>query len=565
MLIDSTNPNPLLVPPGIDMNDPATRAKMLGLPVPGVAPAKPPLTASPVVEKSTPTNVAPTPAAQQQATTGTGVVPSTTVTPPPTAPSGAEKQASDLQKDIAIEKFKQAHPWGSAPSAEIDPRTGLPFAGNRPGGLGKFLHGVGEVANIAGRIALPGVTAAIPGSQLGREAKIAQETKQELGAEKQASEENLQKAQAREAISKAEHPLAGQPGKTPAEITYADLMTGDNGKPRINPDTKKPYTNLEADAAVKQAEDTKVIAPGNAPATPESIQDYNGKVSALGLTGDAAKVYGTVPPGTTAAQLEKRYADAESLKKMGDAEAQTKVLDQQRKDAHHDAMANISAIRGLESVMYKDKSGNLVSGSYNDAVTAGAEKSARKVSPEDDKNNRMAYAQFGRWQDNLGKAASTMGAWDNDHDKDLAVHAISDIGAGIRNGIINIDTEQLQNRWLNNKDYLAMTPAGQEHMQNMFQLWSDAINLMKVETGGVPRGEHFLKLEEAIMPQPEKTQAQNRQALDAFSRRIIDDTKGHVRPNDMEPVIPFNAQGTIENRKTGQKGYRDADGKDVWY
>lgn len=42
-------------------------------------------------------------------------------------------------------------------------------------------------------------------------------------------------------------------GKTPEEGTLHDLMTGENGQPRINPETKKPYTYLEAYGAVKQA------------------------------------------------------------------------------------------------------------------------------------------------------------------------------------------------------------------------------------------------------------------------------------------------------------------------
>lgn len=42
-------------------------------------------------------------------------------------------------------------------------------------------------------------------------------------------------------------------GKTPEEGTLHDLMTGENGQPRINPETKKPYSYLEAYGAVKQA------------------------------------------------------------------------------------------------------------------------------------------------------------------------------------------------------------------------------------------------------------------------------------------------------------------------
>jgi hypothetical protein len=232
---------------------------------------------------------------------------------------------------------------------------------------------------------------------------------------------------------------------------------------------------------------------------------------------------------------------------------------------HKDAQDNINTNRDLESVQYKDKSGNMVSGSFKDARDAGAQDTARKISASEDTANRTVYAQFPRWQNNIGAAASTMKAWDNPQDKDLAVRVLHNVSAGIHTGILNIDSEDLQNAFLNSADYKAMTPAGQAHMQNMYQLWSDAINLMKVETGGVPRGEHFLKLESAILPQPEKTQEQNHISLQQFSNRILQDTKGHVRPNDMDPVTPFDSQGSIENKKTGQKGYRDANGKDVWF
>jgi hypothetical protein len=54
-----------------------------------------------------------------------------------------------------------------------------------------------------------------------------------------------------------ENPLAKQ-GLTPEETTIHDLMTGDNGQPRVNPDTKKPYSYLEAFQSVNQAkQDTK--------------------------------------------------------------------------------------------------------------------------------------------------------------------------------------------------------------------------------------------------------------------------------------------------------------------
>jgi hypothetical protein len=51
-----------------------------------------------------------------------------------------------------------------------------------------------------------------------------------------------------------EHPPAKE-GLTPEETTIHDLMTGEGGQPRINPDTQKPYTYLEAYTAMNEAKE----------------------------------------------------------------------------------------------------------------------------------------------------------------------------------------------------------------------------------------------------------------------------------------------------------------------
>jgi hypothetical protein len=162
------------VSPFMDLEDPRVKASLLGLPsaIPQVKP--PAVVASPEAPKTGIQAGAPTVAA-----------------PTPAAPvTGAGKIATGLEHEIAVDKFKQAHPWGSKPSAEIDPTTGQPFAGNHDTGLGRFLHGVGKVANVAGSIVAPAVTAAIPGSELGRKAEISQDLKKvqpfEAEAEKEA-------------------------------------------------------------------------------------------------------------------------------------------------------------------------------------------------------------------------------------------------------------------------------------------------------------------------------------------------------------------------------------------
>lgn len=63
---------------------------------------------------------------------------------------------------------------------------------------------------------------------------------------------------------------------TPEEATIHDLMTGESGQPRINPQTGKPFTYLEAFGAVKQAaQDVKPDrAPPVASAEDKAISDH---------------------------------------------------------------------------------------------------------------------------------------------------------------------------------------------------------------------------------------------------------------------------------------------------
>ena len=88
-----------------------------------------------------------------------------------------------------------------------------------------------------------------------------------LETNKDESEQGLQKAQADEAEARAatlKNPSAKE-GLTPEETTIHDLMTGDNGKPRINPETKQPYSYLEAFKAVQ-----KPVAPNQ---TEQAVSD----------------------------------------------------------------------------------------------------------------------------------------------------------------------------------------------------------------------------------------------------------------------------------------------------
>ena len=149
------------------------------------------------------------------------------------------------RQQIALAEFEKKHPWGSAISAH-------------PGLLGKIGHVAGEIGQIAGTAINPEIVASIPGTRLNREIgeerakeELAKSETRETAAKTAESEEALRAAQTEQAKKTTE--LAGQP-KTDEEKTLHDLMTGgDNGQPRMNPETKQPYTYLEAYGATKRA------------------------------------------------------------------------------------------------------------------------------------------------------------------------------------------------------------------------------------------------------------------------------------------------------------------------
>jgi hypothetical protein len=99
-------------------------------------------------------------------------------------------------------------------------------------------------------------------------------------------------------------------GLTPEETTIHDLMTGENGQPRLNPETQKPFTYLEAYQAMKQTgQDVKPTKPD----TPEQqfIDDYQKKNKGASIA-DAVKAYtlATTRPekaGATDARADRSY------------------------------------------------------------------------------------------------------------------------------------------------------------------------------------------------------------------------------------------------------------------
>jgi hypothetical protein len=426
---------------------------------------------------------------------------------------------------LQIQDVQKSNPWGSA--------------ANHPGALGRIGHIAEMVASRAPVSA--GIMATIPGSEVYR------------GTQHAATEAALDKDTQLNTQRQAEE------GKETPRDTYKEATQGglvDPKHPELGPQQ----------AYVSEKDPTKIIYSGpmpakagaekNAPASAEVIEAHKRQVATLGLTGEAAKVYGQVPAGLSEPQLEKRYADAKGLADLNDKQAQTKIANQARADAAAEHKTEHEETRDSKLVNYRDKNSDLVSGTRAEAKAAGVDTKdihGETSAPLQEKA-RQAYTQYGRILDNTQQAEDTMGAWNNETDRKAAMevskqywdHMSASVviaGAGVN--------PEYQQQFINSDAYKRMSPQGQEHMQNMFQLWSDALNIVKQETGGVPRGQMFLQKEDAILPHPDKTPAMNEKALKNLAKRIRTDASEFARPSDMKPlvggVIPRGAVPTMHN------------------
>jgi hypothetical protein len=100
-----------------------------------------------------------------------------------------------------------------------------------------------------------------------------QSAKNTIGMQDTESQIAERDAQAKRANEEANKPAA--PG-TPEEQTIHDLMTGENGGPRINAATGKPYSYLEAYKEMKQAaEKPEKTAEADKPLSDAQITQYN--------------------------------------------------------------------------------------------------------------------------------------------------------------------------------------------------------------------------------------------------------------------------------------------------
>lgn len=131
------------------------------------------------------------------------------------------------------------------------------------------------------------------------------------------AETGLKKSQADEAEARAaalRNPVPKE-GLTNDEQLFHDLTAGDNGKPRLNPDTKQPYTALEAYQKISQ------LKSGTAD---DRLRDemaklgYNVSVDPTTKELSVSPIAGFTPPNKdTQTQEAEKYEKIETAKRLG--------------------------------------------------------------------------------------------------------------------------------------------------------------------------------------------------------------------------------------------------------
>jgi len=185
--------------------------------------------------------------------------------------------------------------WSEATPASIFPNVNAPAlmqpAKPKQGWLGKIGDVAKRMGNIALDVAAPGEALLIPGTDLNKqfmgniaERNAARRRQLDIeatraGAEKSTAETRAKLEPSEETKNLAEAAAAGK-GKTPDEVTFNDLLTGNNGQPRINPKTKQPYTPIEA---FQEVSAVKTAKPETQEQNKLAFQGVIGKLDAAGL------------------------------------------------------------------------------------------------------------------------------------------------------------------------------------------------------------------------------------------------------------------------------------------
>ncbi|HEY2496569.1 MAG TPA: hypothetical protein VGK24_05830 [Candidatus Angelobacter sp.] len=176
----------------------------------------------------------------------------------------------------------------------------------------KPLRILARIADVAGSALFPTIAENIPGTQFHHQV-LQNEAQSRVGTDLAEEEKGLTLQHQNLENANLENP-PDKTGDTPEEKTIHDLMAGENGNPRINPDTNKPYQYLEAYQTVKQAADSKDAFqlwkkqnPGASVADWLKLQQDN-KNTKQSTEDQYIEEYRKTNPGSSIADAVKAYA-----------------------------------------------------------------------------------------------------------------------------------------------------------------------------------------------------------------------------------------------------------------
>ncbi len=246
---------------------------------------------------------------------------------------GTREEAANAEEQLA--RLEKGTPWGS-PS-------------NHPGLLGKIGHIASEVGQAALIPTAPYMLNAIPGTQ----ARLAGQEAQGIGKIKELGQERLTAAETTEKAAAAK--AAG--AKTPPEQVMHDLLAGNNGQPRVNPDTNQPYTASEAYQKVQEI--AKPTDETKQPVGTEGVTRHNAILTGLtkGMSSQEAADFNaaySVKNDDTLAVQTKRAEDARATAALSGAERDRKLARDQQEKNHQEVMAATAANRAANE-SNKDK------------------------------------------------------------------------------------------------------------------------------------------------------------------------------------------------------------------
>jgi hypothetical protein len=304
-----------------------------------------------------------------------------------------------------------------------------------------------------------------------------------LAIEKQTSETGLQGAQAEEAHAKAEETRNPQPKPKEEDWSIDPNRSGPNGEPvelEKNSGQTRLATGLPAGVTLNKQ---------NKPDTPE--QQFIDAETAKGVPlPKAIQDYARASqrPQQEPGSFMPLYDEKGHVSGAWDPKSGRIVHTPTDMPGNTAAGAGIGE-RGIETVSAQTPDGPVYESKA--AAEAAGHKILNKANPAEREKAKQAYTQYSRMIDNAQEAMSTMPAWkEGSKDRDIAMRVSKQFFAHIP--VVGVDPSYVD-QFLNSDDYRMMSKQGQAHMQNMFQIWSDAINVVKQETGGVPRGQMFLQ------------------------------------------------------------------------